>query len=413
VYETGFVLVRRAKRVRGWLAANARLERLEDFDGFMVFADAGIATTIVVFDTTQPHGEHEVEVRRLPSGRYSTSQVIEGVRNDTTPFEAFDPKAKLSDRPWHFHNPYATAPFSRIDGRGDPLIQVCELGQGMQTGANSVFGKLTAADVVDHDLPPELLKPRARNSDIDRFYIADSGEFLLYLEDVPNFRALPQSVRDYLRIPANEKKLRGRAAFKRGNCEWWRYTWPLHKDLHDQPRLVCPYRTGHRRFALDENFSWMTLTDTTVAFKRAGVKEDVRYLLGLLSTRLLTYRFRGLAKLTGPDMWEAFDNSIRDLPIRRINFEDATERGRHDFIAPGEGHREGDRRGPGRAVSQRPVRGRASRPGAERPAGRNRARPLRHHRQRGARERPRARCAAQLTAICVDGAGHQQGWESW
>jgi hypothetical protein len=31
-------------------------------------------------------------------------------------------------------------------------------------------------------------------------------------------------------------------------------------------------------------------------------------------------------------MWEAFDNSIRDLPIRRINFNDATERGTHDAI---------------------------------------------------------------------------------
>lgn len=62
------------------------------------------------------------------------------------------------------------------------------------------------------------------------------------------------------------------------------------------------------------------------------MQEDIRYLLGLLNTRLLTYRFRGLAKLTGSDMWEAFDNSLRDLPIRRINFEDARERQTHDDI---------------------------------------------------------------------------------
>ncbi len=31
-------------------------------------------------------------------------------------------------------------------------------------------------------------------------------------------------------------------------------------------------------------------------------------------------------------MWEAFDNSLRDLPIRRINFEDARERQTHDDI---------------------------------------------------------------------------------
>ena len=232
IVSRAFLEADKAKRIRGWLAANTRLERIEDFDGFMVFADAGIATTVVVLDTTEPHGEKEVEVRRLPSGRYSTAQVIEGVRNDTTPFEAFDVKSKLDERPWHFHNPYATALFSRIDRHGDPLMTVCDLGQGMQTGANSVFGRLTAVEVVDYNLASELLKPRARNSDIDRFYIADSGEFLLYLEDIRNFQALPKSVQNYLRLPTNKKKLRGRAAFKRGNCKWWQYTWPLHKEAY-------------------------------------------------------------------------------------------------------------------------------------------------------------------------------------
>lgn len=58
----GFIVSRalleadKARRVRGWLAENARLERLLDFDGFLVFADAGIATTITVFDTQQEHG---------------------------------------------------------------------------------------------------------------------------------------------------------------------------------------------------------------------------------------------------------------------------------------------------------------------------------------------------------------------
>jgi hypothetical protein len=76
----------------------------------------------------------------------------------------------------------------------------------------------------------------------------------------------------------------------------------------------------------------MTLTDTTVAFLRDGVEEDIRYLLGLLNSKLLTFRFRGLGKLTGHNMWEAFDNSIGELPIRRINFAIDEERARHDEV---------------------------------------------------------------------------------
>lgn len=46
----------------------------------------------------------------------------------------------------------------------------------------------------------------------------------------------------------------------------------------------------------------------------------------------MTFRFRGLAKLTSADMWEAFHTSIKDLPIRRIDFDDQQDTSRHDAI---------------------------------------------------------------------------------
>jgi hypothetical protein len=332
IVSRAFLEADKAKRIRAWLGTNTRLERLTDFDGFMVFADAGIATSIVVFDTTQPHSEGSVDVRRLRSGAYSTAEVIEGGRTNGSPFEAFTRVAKLDGHPWHFPNPYAHALYERFDTVGEELSTVCVLGQGMQTGANGVFGRLRAADVADFGLPVEFLKPRARNSDIDCFYIAGSDEQVLYLENVSRYADLPQAIRQYLELPTNQEKLKSRAAYERGDCDWWHYTWPLHKDLHTQPRLVCLYRTGHLRFGIDEDFSRLTLTDTTVAFMRDGVNEDIRYILGLLNTRLLTFRFRGLAKLTGQNMWEAFDNSIGELPVRRIDFDDPADRNRHDTI---------------------------------------------------------------------------------
>jgi hypothetical protein len=334
----GFILSRafleadKAGPIRAWLADNASLERLLDFDGFMVFADAGIATAITVFDTSRQHRDAEVTVRRLAAGKHTVAEVLEGLRNGTAPFEAFTRHATLNNRPWRFPNPHTAALYERLDAAGEHLSTLCELGQGMQTGANGVFGKLRDEDVASNGLPPNLLKQRARNSDIHAFHILGSDEWVLYPEDVKHYNDLPKSVQTYLELPANKAKLEDRAAFKRGNCEWWKYTWPLHKDLHHQPRIVCPYRTSHNRFAIDDTFAWMTLTDTTVAFLRDGVKEDIRYLLGLLNSKLLTFRFRGLGKLTGHNMWEAFDNSIGELPIRRIDFTISEERAHHDEV---------------------------------------------------------------------------------
>lgn len=332
IVSRAFLEADKAKKIRGWLAESAQLERLIDFDGFFVFADAGIATTIVIFDTTRRHDEQTTAVARLASDATVVREVVEGLRTGSAPFEVFEHHGQLGGEPWRFPNPHLKDLYDKIDAAGEPLVRLCELGQGMQTGANNVFGKLSMDDVVTHNLPPEYLKRRARNSDIQSFHISANDEFVLYLEDVRRYDDLPDEVREYLELPQNKEKLEARAAYKRGDCEWWKFTWPLHQSLYSKPRIVSPYRTGHNRFALDSYFSWITLTDTTVAFRRTGVDEDDRYILGLLNSRLLTFRFRGLGKLTGPNMWEAFDNSIGELPIRRINFDDAQERTAHDRV---------------------------------------------------------------------------------
>ena len=336
-HRLGFIVSRafleadKAQQLRGQLAENARLIELVDFDGFFVFADAGIATAVVALDTTTAHGESEVAVRRLDSATPSTADVIEGLRQAAAPFEVFGRTTTLDRRPWRFPNPFRGELFDRIDAAGESLERLCVLGQGMQTAANKVF-EISDEEATAYDLPAEALKRRARNSDIDAFYIASDGPQILYLEDYASYDDLPEPVRAYLEVEEHRKALESRAAYKRGDCEWWRYTWPLHKALHDRARLVNPYRTGHNRFAVDEDFRWVTLTDTTVAFLRDRVNEDIRYLQGLLNTKLLTFRFRGLGKLTSPGMWEAFDNSIKAIPIRRIDVENGEDRERHDAV---------------------------------------------------------------------------------
>jgi len=195
-----------------------------------------------------------------------------------------------------------------------------------------VFGKLSDEEVKRRGFPASLLKRRATNSSIHRYYVADSKENVLYLEDVPSYASLPESVRNYLEEPPNEAALKARAAYKRGDCKWWRFTFPLHKELHIGPRRISPYRTGHNRFSLDRDFSYFTSTDTTIIFPRKGVKEDLRYIQALLNSKLLTFRFRGLGKLTSPNMWESLPYTLADVPIRRINFAAESDRRKHDAI---------------------------------------------------------------------------------
>ncbi|MCG2660455.1 MAG: restriction endonuclease subunit M, partial [Kiritimatiellae bacterium] len=120
-----------------------------------------------------------------------------------------------------------------------------------------------------------------------------------------------------------------RAAYKRGDCEWWKFTWPLHEEHYNRHRIICPYLASSNRFALDTNKEYLSLTDTTVLFENKQ-QESLLYLLGLLNSRLLTFRFRSIGKLKGGSIYEYFWNSISKLPIRRINFSDPADKARHD-----------------------------------------------------------------------------------
>ena len=199
----------------------------------------------------------------------------------------------------------------------------------MQTGRNEVFGGHSANELRAWGLKSGEFFQRAANSDIQRYLIRPSGEYLLYLERYATFSSLPQSVQSYLR--RHRAELEERAAFRRGDCEWWKYTWPLHSELYGRPWLLCPYLAPFNRFALDAVQQYLGLTDTTVLFAN-DQPEDLRYLLALLNSKLLTFRFRSIGKLKSDGILEYFWNSISKLPVRRIDLSDSTDKATYNQI---------------------------------------------------------------------------------
>jgi len=66
-----------------------------------------------------------------------------------------------------------------------------------------------------------------------------------------------------------------------------------------------------------------------VLFKKEDTEEDLKYILGLLNSKLLTFRFLGIGKLKSKGIYEYFWNSISRLPVRRIDFTDPNDKIRH------------------------------------------------------------------------------------
>jgi len=273
------------------------------------------------------------QVWKAAPGKLNEQQVSKALSGETPEpiFETLKIKqSSLSGESWNFSSPILQSIHNRIDGTHPKLGDVLHIGQGMQTGQNDVFGRLAIIDVKRMRLRDKWTRKRAANSDIEKYFIRDRGEFLVWVEDAKNFKDLPKPLQEYLR--SNSKKLRSRAAFQRGNCEWWKYTWPLHKSLYSRPKIICSYLSAYNRFALDQSKRFIGLTDTVVMFKKNDTKENLLYFLGLLNSHALDFRFKAIAKLKSGGIYEYFWNSLSKLSVRRINFKSPRDKAAHDEI---------------------------------------------------------------------------------
>jgi len=219
---------------------------------------------------------------------------------------------KLDGTIWNFGNTKVEEILAKLDSAGVPLSSISKVGQGMQTGSNKAFE--IEQELYDLMKPKfsKMVFPRMSNSGIKSYQLQPAKKYLLYPEDAKSFGELPEEFRKHLNV--SKKELEDRAAFKRGNCEWWRYTWPLHKELFHLPKIVSPYMATTSTFAVDENNSAMYLTDTTVIYL-TNPDIPIHALCALLNSDILDFRFHYLTKLKGGGVKEFFAKQVEKQPV--------------------------------------------------------------------------------------------------
>ena len=327
IVSRAFLEAYKADKLRSWLAGHGRIRQIIDFQNYYVFDGVGITTAILLLSKCDEL--EQATIHRLIAPRITSENLAIQVNKSSLFQTLVIGQDVFGAGPWLFASSEVNALLQKIDREGEAIGSILTIGQGMQTGQNNVFGKLSKSQLDEWGVEPNQRFVRARNSDIQRYHIHDSREMLLYLENVRNFGLLPNGVQQYLR--AHEGELKARAAYKRGDCDWWRYTWPLHKEHLLRHKLYCPYLATFNRFAMDIEQKYLGLTDTTVLFE-SEQPEDLRYFLSLLNSRLLTFRFRYIGKLKSGGILEYFWNSVSKLPIHRINFSNPEEVAKHDKL---------------------------------------------------------------------------------
>lgn len=197
----------------------------------------------------------------------------------------------------------------KIDGNHKLLRNILKIGSGMQTGLNEIF----CFDYYPKEFPKEFIKKRMCGENIERYNLLSKDEYILYFENVENFDDLPQSIKEHLNN--NKEKLSQRAQIKRSpTSSWWKYTFTMHKEFYNLPKIWCSYRCKSNKFVLDESSDFIGLTNTTVIF---GTDPEIslKYILCLLNSSTLNFRYKSIGKQTGSGVFEYVPNAVEKLPI--------------------------------------------------------------------------------------------------
>jgi hypothetical protein len=287
IVSNAFLASDKAQRLRGFLAQNATLRALVDFRDFPVFEEVGIATCIPLIrkmagserapclEVIDPKIAKSAVIQGLSNfGEGQGLVSIKGIRSPTVIIPALGGRWVVSDDKDRLL-------CKKIDAASSPLGDLFTVGEGMQTGCNKAF-KLSCRP--PHGDTP-FSRVRVMGEDIKRYILGEPCVWLIWPEDLNKPEDGPSWLVKQLR--QFEPALKSRAAFQRGNCEWFKFTWPLHKESYGLRKLWCSYRARTNAFAYDDSSRSIGLTNTTVIFD-TNDHYNLLFILALLNSNTLT-----------------------------------------------------------------------------------------------------------------------------
>ncbi|MDQ7060822.1 MAG: Eco57I restriction-modification methylase domain-containing protein [Sulfurimonas sp.] len=305
ITSNAFLHSAKAVKLRNYILDNAPISKIVNFEKYMVFKDASITSAIIEFDKNKI--DSECLAYNFKDKNYDVNDINNTISNEENYFEVTLKK----DTVFALVDKKISAVNDKIDCNYPNLNTILKIGKGMETAANKQF----LFKEYPNQFPKEFVKKRMSGDIIKRYEIEGLKEYILYFEDVDNFEDLPSSIQKHLL--ENREFLENRATVKNEGRVWWRYSRPMHKSFYNLNKIWCSYRAKENIFCFDDTKEYIGLTNTTVIFD-TNDDLDLKYLLALLNSKTLNFRYKSIGKQTGSGVYEYFENGVGKLPIPNI-----------------------------------------------------------------------------------------------
>ena len=261
---------------------------------------------------------------------------------------------KIGREAWNFAVGYGADLIERLKAMPVKLGDIADIFVGLQTSADDVLiMELVSASTrtlrlrskalnAEFVLEKDLLHPLVSGTDVQGYAplpvrqfilfpyeVSDQEVRLLHFEEIEH--CAPKTAAYLLE---NRKRLEGREKGRMKGDGWHGYIYLKNMRRQSQIKVCVPRLVDRLCAGYDPDGShFLDNVDVGgVTFKAGHEQYDLRYLVGLLNSRLLAWFFPNVSAPFRGNWMSANRQFLSLVPIRSINFSDAADKSRHDRV---------------------------------------------------------------------------------
>ncbi|PIY04587.1 MAG: hypothetical protein COZ21_06245 [Bacteroidetes bacterium CG_4_10_14_3_um_filter_31_20] len=231
--------------------------------------------------------------------------------------------------------------FNKIIKQGTPLIEICDISQGILSGVDRISNKhieseLTEKENINHGVyvltndevknkklskqELELIRPWFKNSDIHKYWTSDDSKYkVIYATrdlEIKDYPTIKKHFEKFEAVIKNRSQERGemQAAVKLG--KWWVIFAARTKSVFECEKIVCPQRTKTNVFGYNTDI-WYSSADVYY-ITNAKKGTNLKFILALLNSKLYFFWLYNKGKRKGESL-ELYYTPLTEIPVKKIS----------------------------------------------------------------------------------------------
>jgi hypothetical protein len=296
------------------------ITKILNFKNIHVFKNANVHTNIII--ASKNPKTDEIDVYQDMIGNKMNLEKLE------SNFNHFILNRKELSEDWLIADDKNLKLIDKIAGDCIPLGELTIIKKGATSGNRKIF-TVSSKYAAENGFESGLLKRSINSKDIDRYFLKNSGKYLIYIDSTMDIYKYPNIHRYLL---SHKKELSQRNEVNKGLYVWYRLERPREKFVFDaKEKLVVPYRAETNRFAFDDQQSFNDGGGSYAIILKDNINLNLKYVLGILNSDLMNWYYGFIGKPKGK-MREYFNIPMSKIPIHKIDFSNPAEKAQHDKL---------------------------------------------------------------------------------